>query len=94
VASTLARALPSVPPGLGLGTCFNAVPLQCRMSVFPTLPLGELPAAQALVGEMASTLARVLPFVPAGLRLGTRFHAVPFQCSIRFWDWVGSAVVL
>jgi hypothetical protein len=39
-------------PGLGLATCFQAVPFQRSMSV---LPLLVAPTAQALVADVATT---------------------------------------
>jgi hypothetical protein len=49
VAATPARL--AVVPGLGLGTCFHAVPFQCKMRVLPPL----VPTAQALLAVMAVT---------------------------------------
>jgi hypothetical protein len=39
-----------------------------------------VPTAHVLLAELVATPARELP---VGLGLGTRFHAVPFQCTIR-----------
>ncbi len=44
--------------GLGLGSCVHAVPFQCRMSVL--LPFAVLPAAHALLAEVATTPLRPL----------------------------------
>src|SRR5262249_23998826 len=70
-------------PGLGLGTCFHAVPFQCRIKIFAPEPKGlNSPKAQALVAEVAATPKRTL-WVAEGSGLGTCFHAVPFQCAIK-----------
>src|SRR5215470_12332363 len=77
------------PPGLGAGTCFQAVPFQCRMrarlvSLARALPPMVKPTAQVLLAEVVPTPVRSLP--AAGLGLGTRAHLVPFQCRIRVWS--------
>ena len=70
--------------GLGLGTCFQAVPFQCRIRVLmPPKPWKQFPVqptAQALLAEVAATPNRAPP--PFGVGLGTCFQAVPFQCAI------------
>src|SRR5690349_750015 len=65
------------PLGPGLGTRFQAIPFQCRVSVPPS---GRLPTAQALLAEVAAMPYRVL--LPT-FGLGTCFQAAPFQCTIR-----------
>ena len=83
VAATPARRAPSpgeVPgPGLGLGTCFQAVPFQCSVRVFVgPMPLPLVPTTQALCGVRAATPVRKTPSGP-----DTRFQTLPFQCRIR-----------
>jgi hypothetical protein len=70
VAVTADRPMPD-----GLGTCFQLVPFQCRISE----PLVSEPTAQALLEEVAATPDR-LP--PGGLGLSTCCHSMPFQCRI------------
>ena len=67
-------ARPGLGWGLGLGTCFHAVPFDRRIKVLAPL----VPTAQALVADVAATLYRLLP---AGAGLATCFHAVPFHRS-------------
>src|SRR5215475_2979134 len=69
-------ATPRTPPRLALGTCFQAVPFQCRII---TAPL-TVPTAQASLSDTAATLSRMAP--GPGLGAGTGFHAVPSQCRI------------
>ena len=68
-----------VPAGVGLGTCVQALPSQCSITVWP-LSLVP-PTAQALVAEIAATPFKTVP--PPGSGLGTRVHAAPSQCSIK-----------
>ena len=68
-------------PGLGLASCFQAVPFQRAISAVPAEPA---PTAQASLAEAAATPNR-LGLVP-GLGLGTCVQAVPFQCAMKvFW---------
>lgn len=62
--------------GLGLGTCFHALPFQCIIRDLAQLQID--PTAQALVAEVAATAFR-----PATVGLACRFQAVPFQCKVR-----------
>jgi hypothetical protein len=55
-----------------LRTCVHALPFQRRIT---------LPTAQALLAEVAVTPSRESS--GPGLGLGTRFHALPFQCKIK-----------
>jgi hypothetical protein len=73
---TLLRKLarPCPLPGFGLGIGRQVCPFQCRIRVSP---LFVVPTAQALLGEVAATPARV----PAVLGIGR--HVVPFQCRMR-----------
>src|SRR5690348_3859922 len=63
-----------VPPGLGLGTMLHAVPSQCSVSVWNTVPalveIWKSPTAQTSLAEMAVTPVRRLFPVPS-LGLGT-----------------------
>src|SRR5436309_11418790 len=57
VAATLNRSLSlPVPPGLGLGTCVQVVPSQCRIRVWSPAPLEKKPTAQASLADTARTL--------------------------------------
>jgi len=67
-------------PGLGLGTRDQAVPFQCKISVFPPGGVEYCPTAHALAAEVAVTPRRAER--KPGLGLGTRDQAVPFQCKI------------
>src|SRR5215467_9414719 len=79
------------PPGLGVGTFFQAEPFQCRIRVWKAMPLEYSPAAQTSPAEVTATLVRKLLWdALPGLGLGTRFQAVPFQCRIRVWKAVPS----
>ena len=69
-----------LPLGLGLGTCCQLAPFQCRISALPE----SEPTAHALEAEEMPIPAR-LPVAPP---LGTRFQLVPFQCRIRLWPLV------
>src|SRR6516165_739351 len=64
--------------GLGLATCFHAVPFHRKINVLVMGPVK--PTAHALPAESAATPARPAP--PAGLGLGTCFHAAPFHRKI------------
>src|SRR5215831_14819879 len=76
VAVTPRRKL-ALLPGLGLATCFHAVPFQCAMMVGRPMAVVVAPTAQAAVADAAATPNRKgsLP----GLGLGTCFQALPFQ---------------
>ena len=77
MAATPSSTVPAL--GFGLGTCFQALPFQCRIKGAPLPGWVEVsPTAQASRPEIAATLLRL----PARLGLGTLFHAVPFQCRI------------
>jgi hypothetical protein len=75
VAATPASAAP--PAGLGLGTCFHAVPFQRRIKVLPP----AVPTAQALLADVAATPAREPP--DPGDGLGTCVQEVPFHRRIK-----------
>jgi hypothetical protein len=81
-AATLLREL--FCPGLGLGTRFQVVPFQCKISVLiPPKPWKQFPAqptAQALLAEVAATPNSAPP--SDGVGLGTCFQVLPFQCRI------------
>ena len=83
VAATPVRMPP--PAGVGLGTHFHTVPFQRRISVLQPRQVparwSVYPTAQALPADVAATPLRKLSGAGAGL--GTRFHAVPFQRTIR-----------
>src|SRR5262249_53737185 len=68
-------------PGLGLGTSFQAVPFQRRISVSWVVLVLRVPTAQALPAEVAATESSLL--LGAGLGLATSFQVWPSQCSIR-----------
>jgi hypothetical protein len=64
----------------GLRTFVQVLPFHRSIRAWPWLvALKVSPTAQALRAESAATLDRLLW---SGLGLGTRFHALPFQCRI------------
>src|SRR5262249_40445134 len=90
VAATPASSLTG--PGLGLGICFQVLPVQRMMMVFsPPVLVIRTPTAQALPAEVAATESRKLK--DPGLGLGTSFQVWPFQCSIRVLSLVAVAYV-
>src|SRR5262252_2056902 len=62
---------PLTSPGLGLGTSFQAVPFQRRISVSCAVLVVRVPTAQALPAEVAATEISLL--LGAGLGLATSF---------------------
>src|SRR5215472_3865338 len=64
----------------GLGTCFQAMPFQCTISVFSTAKAfpGARPAAQTSDADRASTADREPADSPGIVILA---QLVPFQCS-------------
>ena len=70
-------------PGLGLGTTFQALPFQCSIRFMSWPGPENVPAAQALQGEITVTLVNVLVSVP-GLRGGE---------PARFWQLAAAAGV-
>src|SRR5258707_15215394 len=55
----------SAGPGLGVATCFQTAPFQCRARVFPAPPLSvKEPTAQLPLRDAACTASR-MPAVPA-----------------------------
>jgi hypothetical protein len=84
VAATPSRALPNFPNvTLGLGTRRQARPFHRRIRVLKLLLVVVEPTAQALRAEVAATAASELNLAEDGLGLDTRFHAAPFQCTIK-----------
>src|SRR5262249_53770865 len=74
-------------PGLGMLTCDQPVPFQCKARVLgPKL----VPTAQASARERA--LPPVSRAKLPGLGLGTRFQVVPFQCKVKDLNVVGDPV--
>src|SRR5215472_16883254 len=69
-------------PGLGLGTCVQVAPSQCRIKVWFPAPPPVYPTAHTLVAEIARTLVSALSGVP-GFGLGSTVQEEPFQCSVR-----------
>src|SRR5215471_9968726 len=71
-------------PGLGLATCFQAVPFQCAMMVGWPMAVVVAPTAQASLAEVAAAPSRVISVTgPDGLGLTACTHFVPFQRRIR-----------
>src|SRR5579871_6732732 len=68
------------PLGLGLCTCFQVRPFQCRISVCVLPPLTRVPAAQALPAEVAATAFS--RFRAPGEGLAALAHRRPFQRRI------------
>src|SRR5215469_14170440 len=60
------------------------VPFQCRIRVLWMPPPEKDPTAHAARGDRALTALRAAP--PAGERLATTAHLVPFQCSTNVLD--------
>src|SRR5215471_15333993 len=69
-------------PGLGLGTCVQVAPSQCRIRVWSPAPPPVYPTAHTLVAETARTPVSTLSTVP-GSGLGSTVQEEPFQCSVR-----------
>src|SRR5215472_92605 len=69
-------------PGLGLGTCVQVAPSQCRIRVWFPAPPPVYPTAHTLVAETARTPVSTLSTVP-GSGLGSTVQEEPFQCSVR-----------
>src|SRR5262249_56183837 len=76
------------PGPFGLATMLQAVPFQCSVSVWNTVPalveIWKSPTAQTSLAEMAVTPLRWLFSVPS-LGLGTIAQFLPFQCSMNVW---------
>ena len=85
VAATASRA--EVLVGLGLATCAQLVPFQCRISVRSEGPLANSPTAQALPAEVAATPNSWLS-LPEGPGLGLCIadQERPFQRRIKVRD--------
>src|SRR5690349_4682414 len=80
VAATLAR--PLAVPGLGLGTCFQALPFQCSIRGFPAEP--AVPTAHALLVVAAATPDRLGS--GSGFGLATWAQVRPFHRTMMvFW---------
>jgi len=63
---------------------FHFVPFQCRIVAALAEAPSEVPVAQASFAEIAATSMSVSPESPVPkFGDGTRFHFVPFQCSVR-----------
>src|SRR5271166_2196055 len=67
-------------PGDGADTTLQAVPFQCRISVWSEVERPALPTAQTSVLEVPETLER---WALRGIGLGTTTQLVPLKCSIR-----------
>src|SRR6516165_3195342 len=84
--ATPVSSLPMTPargiwwPGLGLATCCQAEPFQCRVIVWvPSWVRSAQPTAHALPGDVSLTAVRVVS--GPGLGVGTWVQLVPSQCS-------------
>jgi hypothetical protein len=73
------QTLTRLPPG-AVATCFQECPFQCTARPASAV----VPTAHALSADFALTAARKsLPaWLWLGFGLGTRFHALPFQCRM------------
>jgi hypothetical protein len=82
---TAARKLPGAPARLGVGRMPQRAPFQRSASVPVGTPELSVEAPTAMHAEPAvhATPVRRLPYVPAGLGVGSIFHAAPFQRSAR-----------
>src|SRR5215469_994 len=80
----------SGPPGSGDVTRFQAVPFQCKMSVWNEVSFEEVvPTAHALPVEVAPTPSRKSKTPGLGLR--TWLQRVPFQCTMKVLGSVRAA---
>src|SRR5215813_8781013 len=70
---------------------FHDDPSQWSTSVSWSAPSAVYPTVHALVEDVAVTPNRTsFSACPPGFGLGTRFHAVPFQCRTSVWNAVPS----
>src|SRR5436190_19545427 len=79
VAATADREV--MVPGLGAGTCFQAVPFQRRIRPCSVVVVSEMPAAQTLAVEVAVTPVRRVLLPGAGGGAATLVGVLAVRCG-------------